>query len=94
MTLQTRKFFDMFRHGQKRVVDRVLGILLVLENLVGHVEHQTPVGLIQGDELVPVLWGVDDLQIDQHGPYLLGVDVTAWRRPADACHKVPPPSPG
>ena len=59
MTLQGRKKRNFFCHGHKGVVDGVLGVGLVAKNLVGHVEHEVPVGLVEGHEGVPVLRGVD-----------------------------------
>ena len=59
MTLQGRKNLNFFRDGHKGVVDGVLGVGLVAKNLVGHMEHEVPVGLVEGHEGVLVLRGVD-----------------------------------
>lgn len=59
VTLQGRKNLNFFRDGHKGVVNGVFGVGFVAKNLVGHVEHEVPVGLVEGHEGVPVLRGVD-----------------------------------
>ena len=45
---------------------RVLGVLFIVEDLVGRMKHQPPVFQVQLLKFGPILRGVDHLQIDNH----------------------------
>ena len=45
---------------------RVLGVMLVVEDLVGRMKHQPPVFQVQLLKFGPIFRGVDHLQIDDH----------------------------
>ena len=54
-TVHRKNLGEIFRDGQKGLLDRVLRVLLVGQNLPGHVEHEPLIPGRQGSKLALLL---------------------------------------